>query len=258
MRTLRHTGTLLAMLWLSGLMSMPTAAQAPAGDWLERMRAERSRAADAALLQAQTAPLKESLPPATPPSGPTEPVAFAPGWQQQVGIEEWKLLRESLAAESVPEALLAVGWVESRFDPQAISPRGARGIWQLMPATARRYGLVVGPGRDERTDPARSTRAAARHLADLQRQFGDWLLALAAYNAGAERVEAAITRAGSRNFWGLRALLPAETRDYVPAVLAAIGSPPGAVTGDTTKSPPPSSFAGRVLFAVAGPSDRQD
>ena len=128
-----------------------------------------------------------------------------------------------LEEEQVPAELLSVAMVESGFNPLALSPKGARGIWQFMPATAVRYGLTVEPGNDHRTHPDHSTRAAARYLRDLHTQFGDWKLALAAYNAGEARVQRVIDRTGIRDFEEMarRRLLPAETRNYVPAVLAA-------------------------------------
>ncbi|MBI3698392.1 MAG: lytic transglycosylase domain-containing protein [Acidobacteria bacterium] len=111
--------------------------------------------------------------------------------------------------------------VESQFNPRAISPKGARGLWQLTPGTARRFGLRVDAHDDERVDPARSTRAATRYLAYLHGLFGDWRLVLAAYNAGESRVLRAIEHGGTRDFYELsrRGLLPEETRRYVPAVL---------------------------------------
>lgn len=128
-----------------------------------------------------------------------------------------------LVEEKVPPELLAVALVESGFNPLALSPKGARGIWQFMPATAARYGLTVQPANDHRTNPEHSTRAAARYLRDLYRQFGDWKLALAAYNAGETRVQQIIGRTGIRDFdeMARRGLLPLETRNYVPAVIAA-------------------------------------
>jgi soluble lytic murein transglycosylase-like protein len=131
-------------------------------------------------------------------------------------------LARILAEEQVPVELLAVALVESGFNPLALSPKGARGIWQLMPATAQRYGLTVEPMNDHRTSPERSTRAAARYLRDLYRQFGDWKLALAAYNWGEDKVQRVINRTGVRDFDELarRGLLPLETRKYVPAALA--------------------------------------
>jgi soluble lytic murein transglycosylase-like protein len=125
------------------------------------------------------------------------------------------------AEEGVPRELLVVAEIESGFNPLALSPKGARGPWQLMPATAQRFGLRVNARTDERVHPERSTRAAARYLRELYAQFGDWLLALAAYNAGEQRVASAIERGGTRDFWELaqQRLLPAETRRYVPAVL---------------------------------------
>ena len=128
-----------------------------------------------------------------------------------------------LRTEGVPLELTSVVLVESAGNVAALSPAGARGLWQFMPDTARRYGLEVGTGSDDRLDVEKATRAAARHLRDLHDRFGSWELALAAYNAGARAVERAIQRAGSNEFALLAAnrLLPAETRDYVPAVLAA-------------------------------------
>jgi len=129
-----------------------------------------------------------------------------------------RILRE----ENLPPELLAVAMVESGLNPQALSPKGARGIWQFMPVTAERYGLAVGATEDHRTNPEHSTRAAARYLRDLYRQFDDWKLALAAYNWGEDKVQRVIDRTGVRDFdeMARRGLLPLETRKYVPAALA--------------------------------------
>jgi hypothetical protein len=123
--------------------------------------------------------------------------------------------------EGVPVELLVVAEIESGFNPLALSPKGARGPWQLMPATAERFGLRVDGFMDERIHPERSTRAAARYLRELYEMFGDWRLALAAYNAGERRVTKAVERGGTRDFWRLAELrlLPTETRRYVLAIL---------------------------------------
>jgi Kef-type K+ transport system membrane component KefB len=148
--------------------------------------------------------------------------------------------RESFARiledEHVPVGLLAVALVESGFNPMALSPKGARGIWQFMPATAVRYGLTVQPGNDHRTNPEHSTRAAAKYLRFLFNQFGDWKLALAAYNAGEQRVQQIIDRTGIRDFdeMSRRGLLPLETRKYVPAVLSAASRIGGGTNSLTT------------------------
>ncbi|MGH9760980.1 MAG: lytic transglycosylase domain-containing protein [Blastocatellia bacterium] len=134
----------------------------------------------------------------------------------------------------VPEDLIYVGLVESAYNPYAQSPAGARGIWQFVPGTGKRYGLSQTPFRDEREDPEKSTRAAARYLCDLHRMFGDWLLALAAYNAGEYRILNVIRKTGIRDFWKMadHHLIPGETANYVPAVLAAIR-----VAGDRKSEP---------------------
>ena len=128
-----------------------------------------------------------------------------------------------LKEEGLPPEILGLMLVESGGDASALSRRGARGLWQFMPRTARRYGLRVALGNDERLDVEKSTRVAARHLRDLYESFGSWPLALAAYNAGDRTVKAAVSRAGTTDFATLSSLrlLPAETRAYVPAVLAA-------------------------------------
>jgi soluble lytic murein transglycosylase-like protein len=139
------------------------------------------------------------------------------------------LLAGILSEYGLPPSLIGVVAVESGFNPLALSPKGARGLWQLMPATARRYGLIVGPQLDERTDPTKSTQAAAAYIRDLLAQFQDWPLALAAYNAGEDRVARAMKRTGARDFWALRRnlALPDETLRYVPAVLARLDGPLG-------------------------------
>jgi soluble lytic murein transglycosylase-like protein len=130
-----------------------------------------------------------------------------------------------LREEGVPPQLAAVVLIESGGLTTALSSKGARGLWQIMPDTARRYGLVVTTTVDERLDPYKSTRAAARYLRDLHTQFGNWPLALAAYNAGKDTVQRALDRASAREFDSIAraGMLPLETRRYVSAVLYAIG-----------------------------------
>ncbi len=134
------------------------------------------------------------------------------------------LLEETLVAEGLPRDLTYLAMIESGFSPRATSSMSAAGLWQLMLPTGRAYGLRVDRWVDERRDPERATVAAVRHLKDLHDRFGDWYLALAAYNAGPSRVVRAMDRTGSRDFWVLarsRHLRP-ETRNYIPRLLAAL------------------------------------
>jgi len=129
-----------------------------------------------------------------------------------------RILRE----EGVPQDLIYLAQAESGFQPTAVSRAGARGIWQFMGSRAKGYGLQRSLWVDDRQDPEKSTRAAARHLRDLYAQFGDWYLAMAAYNSGPGTVQAAVRRTGYADFWELyrRNVLPKETRNYVPIILA--------------------------------------
>jgi len=114
---------------------------------------------------------------------------------------------------------------ESVWKPNALSRAAAKGIWQFIPSTGTRYGLAQTTWIDERSQPEKSTRAAARYLRWLHDHFeGDWLLAMAAYNSGENRVDSAIARCGYADFWELyrRGLLPQETRNYVPCILSII------------------------------------
>lgn len=134
------------------------------------------------------------------------------------------MIRDVFRRFGVPGDLAFLAVVESRFDPLAVSRAGAAGLWQLMAPTARLLGLRVDEALDERFDPEKSTVAAARHLRYLYREFGSWLLAQAAYNAGEAPVRRAIEATRSRNFWALSRsrYLAQETRDFVPQVSAAI------------------------------------
>jgi membrane-bound lytic murein transglycosylase D len=101
-------------------------------------------------------------------------------------------LERILESEDIPKELIAVVLVESAARPYALSPRQARGLWQLIPETARQYGLQISPDRDDRVQIERATRAAAQYLRDLHRVFENWPLALAAYNAGQDAVQKAM------------------------------------------------------------------
>lgn len=134
------------------------------------------------------------------------------------------LIDKALAEQKLPKGLAYLPVIESAYLTKLTSRVGAHGIWQFMPETAREYGLRVDWWVDERADPERSTRAAAKYLKDLHRMFDDWSLALAAYNCGPGRVKRTLQDAGASTFWELldQGLLPKETRGYVPTFYAAL------------------------------------
>jgi membrane-bound lytic murein transglycosylase D len=125
--------------------------------------------------------------------------------------------------EGLPKDLAQVAMVESSFIPRARSPKAACGIWQFIPGTGRQYGLTANAVMDERNDPEKATRAAAKYLAVLHDLFHDWYLAMAAYNAGEGKILRTMERTGLTDFWQLAAsgLLKPQTQNYVPAVIAS-------------------------------------
>ena len=133
------------------------------------------------------------------------------------------LIEEELLRADLPVELRALPIIESALLPTATSRAGAVGLWQFMPATGKSYGLEINSLVDERRDPVLSTRAACRFLKDLYAIYGDWSLAIAAYNCGPGNVNKAIARAGGngRTFWDIYDYLPRETRGYVPAFIGA-------------------------------------
>jgi len=144
------------------------------------------------------------------------------GFRRSVRYRE--LARRTFKEEGVPTDLIWLAQIESGWNPYALSWASARGIWQFVPATGVRFGLSQNYWVDERSDPEKSTRAAAKYLKFLGVRYrGNWELALAAYNSGEGTVDSAIARSGSRDFWQLRSgFLPQETRNYVPAILAVM------------------------------------
>jgi membrane-bound lytic murein transglycosylase D len=153
-------------------------------------------------------------------------------------------LKTVFKKEGVPSELVWVAEVESSMNPRARSPAGAAGLFQFMPATARRFGLRTAPA-DERHDPEKSARAAARYLRSLHGQFGSWPLALSAYNAGEGRVQGLLDRHKGRRYDDIVAYLPTETQMYVPKVSAVVALREGvdpvnlpAPTGGVSAFPP--------------------
>lgn len=153
------------------------------------------------------------------------------------------MIRDVLRRNGLPEDLAFTAMIESGFNPLAVSHAGAKGLWQFMAATARRYGLRVDQWVDERLDPEKATGAAAAYFRDLHAIFGSWTLAQAAYNAGEMKVIKALRVTGSKDFWPLTrtSLLRRETKDFVPQIQAAvmIGRDPARYGFDVTDPEPP-------------------
>jgi membrane-bound lytic murein transglycosylase D len=155
---------------------------------------------------------------------------YQTGYRRAV-VERWlvragrylPMVLDVFKQKGLPEELVFTAMIESGFDPLAASRAGAKGLWQFMAPTARRYGLRVDNWLDERLDPEKSTVAAARHFLDLYAVFGSWNLAQAAYNAGERTVVEAIKAMGTSDFWALARgrWLADETKNFVPAIQAA-------------------------------------
>ena len=157
--------------------------------------------------------------------------------------------------EGVPQDLIYLAQAESGFKPLALSKARARGMWQFMASRGTGYGLHRSWWVDDRQDPEKATRAAARHLKDLYNEFGDWYLAMAAYNSGPGNVQQAVKRTGYADFWELykRNVLPAETKNYVPIILAMtiMSKNPARYGLDAVKPEPPLKYdVVRVKYPV--------
>ena len=228
------------------------------------------------------------LPPAEPkvavaaPAAPTQPTfriqqndhvqhfleQFQTGYRREV-VERWlarsgrylPMVLDVFRQKGLPEELVFTAMIESGFNPMAVSRAGAKGLWQFMAPTARRYGLRVDQWLDERLDPEKSTVAAANYLKDLYAMFGSWELSQAAYNAGEMKILRAIEGTGTRDFWSLTRsrLLRDETKNFVPAIhaMTIIGQEPEQY-GFTVKPDEPLSYEqitvprGTSLKHVAG------
>jgi membrane-bound lytic murein transglycosylase D len=176
----------------------------------------------------------ETNPPPQRPANPP-PQTERELWVKKVSVEPWPdgakkyvpELKPIFAAQKIPPELVWLAEVESSFDRRAKSPAGAAGLFQLMPDTAKRFGLSLWP-RDERYQPEPSATASAQYLKLLYERFGDWRLALAAYNCGEGTVQKLLTRYQTQNYDGIAEHLPAETQMYVPRVEAVIQQREGA------------------------------
>lgn len=142
-------------------------------------------------------------------------------WMLGRTVMYFPIFEKYLKERGLPNDLKYLSVVESALNPSAVSRSGAVGLWQFMPPTGKEYGLSISSLMDERKDPHKSTQAALTYLARLYKRFGSWELALAAYNGGPGRVNRAIKRGRSKNFWTIKKYLPKETRNYIPAFIGA-------------------------------------
>lgn len=132
------------------------------------------------------------------------------------------IIEKYLAAYNLPDELKYLTVIESAMDPNAKSNAGAVGLWQLIPATARRYGLIINNQIDERRDPHKSTQAALKYLIFLHELLGDWTLAAAAYNCGGGGVQKALRAGNGNDFWTIKAHLPNQTQHYINRLTSAV------------------------------------
>lgn len=197
-------------------------------DWLEQ-RIDEIEGAQQALK-----PVKPPVKPGVSPPPVVQPVPHYQLWLARVqkrplpanAAALMPKLRAAFVAEGVPAELAWIAEAESSLNPAARSPVGAKGLFQFMPDTAKAMGLSTFLP-DERTDPEKSARAAARYLRQLHSRFGNWALVLAAYNAGEGRVSRTLKARGAQSFTAIADALPAETRMYVPKVCALIATRAG-------------------------------
>lgn len=246
---------------------------APYADWLEQ-RLDYFEMAGTVLEEVPQAPPQPPAPrpapprvrlapPARPPPRPPPPevgkrrltlVRSRESWKRKLSARQAPAgaqalvprLKDIFKRQGVPPEWVWIAEVESSFNPAARSPAGAAGLFQFMPATARRFGLRTWP-RDERLVPERSAEAAARYLRILHRQFGSWPLALAAYNAGEGNVARALKKSREKTFEAVEDSLPIETQMYVPKVMAVValreGVDPAALGAPAARRSLPQSLA---------------
>ena len=192
----------------------------------------------------KTTPVPKLVPGEKPKPLPNpSPEAERKSWEKKLSTRDWPkgakelvpTLKPIFARQGVPTELVWLAEVESGFNTEACSPVGAAGLYQLMPATAKRFGVGKSWFRDQRYQPEPNARAAAQYLKILHDQFGDWRLALAAYNSGEGTVKRLLTKHNAKTFDGIATRLPAETQMFVPKVEATIFKREGKRLGEIPK-----------------------